>query len=239
MRNSAPHSASTRQRAASLRPQRPRCAACADDADTNSAFVARVFQWPRTSNQPRSNQPRSNQRRSNQRRSKPHSYPTAPISGTRRPNFIEHLGTQNRATEPARIQEHSRRRQIILAELCKDFHPKWKLEATSVPIWNTLGSLSRQPTPCSRSGFCPPQWVSNYRPFAPHRPGRIAAGLAAILRLGCLLFSAPDDDLSSCLPVPGERVIAGRNIRGHSARICLPRSNDKTIYRQWEIPVYS
>jgi hypothetical protein len=96
----------------------------------------------------------SNQRRSNQRRSKPHSCPTAPMSGRGRPNFTEHLGTQNRATEPARIQEHSRRRQIILAELCKEFHPKWKLEATSVPIWNTLWAVyGASPLPAPAAGL--------------------------------------------------------------------------------------
>jgi hypothetical protein len=52
---------------------------------------------------------------------------------------------------------------------------------------HTLGSLWRQPTSCSGSGaFGHPQWVSNYRPFAPHSQGRIAAVLAAILPLGSL-----------------------------------------------------
>lgn len=48
---------------------------------------------------------------------------------------------------------------------------------------HTPGSLWRQTTSCS-GGFYPAQLVSNDRPFAP--PGRIAAGLAAILRLGSL-----------------------------------------------------
>ena len=109
------------------------------------------------------------------------------MSGTGRPNFIEHLGTQNRATEPARIQEHSRRRQIILAELCKEFHPQVETRSNQRPnLEHTLGSLWRQPTPYSRSGFWPPQRVSNNRPFAPHKQGRIAAALAAILPLGSL-----------------------------------------------------
>src|SRR5208282_1550228 len=108
------------------------------------------------------------------------------MSGTRRPNFIEHLGTQNRATEPARIQEHSRRRQIILAELCKEFHPKWKLEATSVPIWDTLWAVyGATPLPAS-AALGQRNWYRTTDHSPPPKQGRIAAALASILRLGSL-----------------------------------------------------
>ena len=213
------------------RTQRRGCAACADDADTNSAFVARVFQSPRP----------SNQRRSNQRRSKPHSYPTAPMSGTRRPNFIEHLGTQNRATEPARIQEHSRRRQIILAELCKEFHPKVKLRSDSRPnLENTnncktdlprthpsLQRPSRQSASAEASSTHPNGYRTTGHSRRTARAGSPPCWRQSCLWARCLLFptrrlwhALPDHDMSdSCVPVPAERVRGGRKIRFHSARM--------------------
>ena len=101
---------------------------------------------------------------------------------------MEHLGTQNRATEPAPIQEHSRRRQIILAELCKEFHPQVETRSDKRPnLEHTLGTLWRQTTSCS-GGFWPAQLGIERPANRPAQAGqdrRRVGGNPAVGRAAC------------------------------------------------------